>query len=118
MKPQKIRLQEDIKIKRTQPLTGGYYILLTSDLSGKEGDIETAIMSKVLKVSNNGENFAYNFKVPKHFKDHKSGKFGWGYFIGPNTSEEKSNQYLNNLKFLVSEFNKQKENKKIYKQLD
>ncbi len=100
-------LSESIKIKKTKPMAGGFWIIITSDLPGKDGNSETAVMSRVLKVSSK-DVFPYDFEVPRNFQDRKTGIFGWGYFIGPNTTNEKAAQYLNNLKFLVSEFNKSK----------
>jgi len=100
-------LNENVKIRKTKTINGGYYIIVTSDLPGGLGIKETAMMGKVLKLTKDAV-WPHTFEKPKYFKDSSSGMFGWGYFIGPNTPEEKSQESLNNLKTLVSNFNTEK----------
>ena len=100
-------LNENIKIRRTKPLAGGYWILITSDLSGQLGSKETAMMGAILKLRKT-DVWPHEFEKPKHFSDKSTGIFGWGYFIGPNVTEEKSQISLNNLKTLISNYNAEK----------
>jgi hypothetical protein len=101
-------LNENIKVKRTQPLGGGYWIILTSDLQGEVGSKETAMMGKILKMTK-ADVWERQFQKPTYFKDRSTGVFGWGYFIGPNTTDVKSQEYLSNLKGLVRDFNVEKQ---------
>ena len=52
------------------------------------------------------DTFPYNFEKPKHFKDNSTGIFGWGYFVSASASEERKEKIMNDLKFLVGEYNK------------
>ena len=100
-------LNENVKIRKTKTINGGYYIIITSDLPGGLGVKETAMMGKILKLTKDAV-WPHTFEKPKYFKDISTGIFGWGYFVGPNVSEEKSQESLNNLKTLVSNFNTEK----------
>jgi len=100
-------LNENVKVRKTKTINGGYYIIVTSDLSGSLGIKEAAMMGKVLKLTKDAV-WPHTFEKPKYFKDSSTGMFGWGYFIGPNTPEEKSQESLNNLKTLVNNFNTEK----------
>jgi hypothetical protein len=46
--------------------------------------------------------------MPTYFKDFKTGKFGWGYYIPTDMSQEKALEYFENLKSLVRDYNVQK----------
>ena len=70
-------IKEDIGIFRTTPTVNGYYLLLSSDLSGEQGAKESAKIGALLKVT---KNTVYDKSIPKptRFADNQTGQFGWG----------------------------------------
>lgn len=96
-------LNEDIKIRRTPPQNRGYYIIMTSD-KGDSG--ESAGMGFKLNMTDKTKhNWNKPFKIPTYFKDFKTGKFGWGYYIPTDMPHETALEYLENLKTLVRDYN-------------
>jgi len=98
-------IKEDIGIFRTSPSRNGYYLLLSSDLSGDQGTKETARIGALLKVT---KSTVYDKSIPKpsRFVDNQTGQFGWGYFLPMDATQEKTDEILNNLRELKKEYYK------------
>lgn len=98
-------LKEDIAIFRTPPSRNGYYLLLSSDLSGEQGTKETARIGALLKVT---KSTVYDKSIPKpsRFVDNQTGQFGWGYFLPMDSTQEKTDEILKNLRDLKKEYYK------------
>jgi hypothetical protein len=98
-------IKEDIGIFRTTPTVKGYYLLLSSDLTGEKGAKETAKIGALLKVTSKT---VYDKSIPKpsRFMDNQTGQFGWGYFLPVNATQEKTDEILNNLRELKKEYYK------------
>jgi hypothetical protein len=98
-------IKEDIGIFRTDPTRNGYYLLLSSDLSGEQGQKESARIGALLKVT---KSTVYDKSIPKpsRFMDNQTGQFGWGYFLPMDATDEKTNEILNNLRELKKEYYK------------